>query len=293
MTHCGIICKIYNSIYTVLDITTKKELLCLKKNSTPNLIIGDKVDFDLDSDRGIITNIQERNNIINKPLLTNIDKMIFVVAISEPDYSSYIVDSFLAYYSYLGITPIVIFNKTDISSKTKQEKLKIYQKLGYECYFISALELTDKDRAQLIKIISNKTIAFAGVSGVGKSTLVNQLFGEGFVKTGLVSEKLKRGKQTTKQSMLYFYEPSNTFIADTPGYSMIDIKTLQDSNLYEFFPEFAELIGQCKFDNCKHLAEPKCAIKDALVKGDISQSRYDSYLKLSENISKLRPTYNR
>jgi len=135
-------------------------------------------------------------------LLTNIDKMIFVVAISEPDYSSYIVDSFLAYYSYLGITPIVIFNKTDISSKTKQEKLKIYQKLGYECYFISALELTDKDRAQLIKIISNKTIAFAGVSGVGKSTLVNQLFGEGFVKTGLVSEKLKRGK-TNQQKQIH------------------------------------------------------------------------------------------
>lgn len=281
----GIITKVHNNIFTVLELSSKKEFLAKKKKSYQKLVVGDVVNFK----NNIIINIELRKNLITKPLLANIDNILFVVSITEPDYSFYLIDSFLCYYTYLGITPVLIFNKQDLSPVEQIEKLKIYTQLGYSCFFVSALQLNENEKLQLTNILSNKTIAFAGSSGVGKSTLINQIFSDNFIKTDNVSEKIKRGKQTTTQSTLYYNSTYNCFLADTPGYSMIEISALKDANINALFPEFKDLT--CKFDNCKHVMEPNCAIKDAVSKNIINSSRYDSYLKLTEEIKNLKPKY--
>ena len=291
MPQAGIVCKLHNNIYTILDTTSKQELLAFKKKSIDSPAVGDQVEFESDSQGNIITNIKPRKNLIKKPLLANIDFIIFVVAMAEPDYSFYVIDSFLSYYNHLGVSPVILFNKQDLSSEVHKQKLNLYAELGYTCFFLSALTLSEIEKTSLFNLISNKTIAFAGNSGVGKSTLINQLFGNDFIKTGAISEKSKKGKQTTTQTVLYYKPEYNCFLADTPGYSMIDIATLKEANIDQLFPEFAELDGQCKFDNCKHLAEPGCAIKQGMVKGSILGSRYDSYLKLITEIKKLKPIY--
>ena len=291
MTTAGIVCKVHNNIYTLLDETSKLELLAYKKKSIDNPAVGDQVEYSADPQGNLITKIKPRRNLVKKPLLANIDLILFVVAIADPDYSFYVIDSFLSYYNHLNVSPVILFNKTDLASENSKSKLKRYVELGYDCYFLNALNLEPADKAAIFRLISNKTIAFAGNSGVGKSTLINQLFGKDFIKTGAISEKSKKGKQTTTQTVLYYYKEHNCFLADTPGYSMIDIDTLKNANIDQLFPEFAELQGQCKFDNCKHLTEPQCAIKQALEQGKILPSRYDSYLKLIAELKKLKPKY--
>jgi ribosome biogenesis GTPase len=291
MTTSGIVCKVHNNIYTLLDETSKQELLAYKKKSIDNPAVGDQVEYSPDSQGNLITKIKPRRNLIKKPLLANIDLILFVVAIADPDYSFYVIDSFLSYYNHLNVSPVILFNKKDLSSEATKNKLNRYVELGYECYFLNALKLTAEEKEAIFKLITDKTIAFAGNSGVGKSTLVNQLFGKDFIKTGAISEKSKKGKQTTTQTVLYYHKEHNCFLADTPGYSMIDLVTLKDANIDQLFPELAELQGQCRFDNCKHLTEPQCAIKQGLEQGKILPSRYDSYLKLITELKKLKPKY--
>ncbi len=291
MPQTGIVCKVHNNLYTILATESKQEILAFKKKSIDSPAVGDQVEFDSDEQGKIITKIKPRKNLIKKPLLANIDLILFVVALADPDYSFYLIDSFLSYYSHLNVTPVILFNKNDLSNDLKKQKLNIYTELGYNCYFLNALNLTKEDKDALFKLITNKTIAFAGNSGVGKSTLINHLFGKEFIKTGAISEKTRKGKQTTTQTILYYHKEHNCFLADTPGYSMIDIATLKEANVEQLFPEFAKLEGQCKFDNCKHLTEPGCAIKQAIHNGNIAASRYDSYLKITAELKKLKPKY--
>ncbi len=290
MALIGTICKIHNNIFTLID-TNKKELLAYKRKTIKNPTVGDQVEYESSSQENLITKILPRKNLIKKPLLANIDFVFLVVAIADPDYSFYIIDSFLSYYSHLKVTPVIIFNKNDLSNDAQKQKLKLYDKLGFTCFFLSALSLSKEEKASIFKLINNKTIAFAGNSGVGKSTIINQLFGENFIRTGAISEKTKKGKQTTTQTILYYNLEHNCFLVDTPGYSMIDIETLKDAPIDKLFPEFLNLNDQCKFDNCKHLTEPQCAIKQATQNGEISPSRYDSYLKLIDELKKLKPKY--
>jgi len=291
MPQTAIVCKLHNNIFTLLNTTTKQELLAYKKKSIESPAVGDQVEFEQDSQGTIITKILPRKNLIKKPLLANVDLILFVVSIKDPDYSYYLIDCFLSYYSHLQVTPIIVFNKTDLSTEENKKQLSLYIKLGYDCYFVSAISLSKEDKETIFKLITNKTIAFAGNSGVGKSTLINQLFGTNFIKTGAISEKTKKGKQTTSQTVLYFNKEHNCFLADTPGYSMIDLETLKEANLKHLFPEFSKYDGKCKFDNCQHLNEPQCAIKEFTNNGHIHKSRYESYVKIYSELKKIKPKY--
>ena len=243
--------------------------------------VGDKVKISvIDSNKlkGSLDEIYERKNCLLRPVVANVDKLIIVSAAASPDFDFFFTDKLCAVSELYDIEPVIVINKTDLSDG--REFGRVYENIGYKVIYTN--NVSDGGVAELKDVMKNGINVFGGFSGVGKSTLINSIFGDTARKTGEVS-RITRGRHTTRHSELFKID-DNTYIADTPGFSAFEINFKID-NLPTLFREFADY--SCKFSTCSHTKEKDCAIKEAVKNGEIAKSRYESYLMIYENIKDI------
>lgn len=241
-------------------------------------MVGDRVKISVDSDNehGAVEEIFERKNSLVRPPVCNIDTIVIVVSATKPDPDFYMIDKLIVTAEKNKIEVIIAVNKTDL--KSADEIADIYEKAGYDVYPLCAE--TNDGVGILKETLAGKVCAFAGNSGVGKSSLLNR-FGLD-VKTGDIS-RIKRGKHTTRHVELFRTE-NDTYVMDTPGFSILDITDIKTDELCEYFKEFKKYSDNCKFSGCNHYGTRPgdCAVSDAVLNNKISKSRYESYTKLYE-----------
>lgn len=245
-------------------------------------VVGDNVYIDIideENKKAVIEEILPRKNYIKRPKLANLTKLVFVISAKMPKPDLLMLDKQLAFAEYLNIEPIIVINKIDLENIEDIEK--IYTNIGYTVITTCAKQEIgiDKLKQQLKDNIS----AFSGNSGVGKSTLLNNIFKTSLTQEGDISKKNKKGKNTTTAIKLYKLE-NNEYIADTPGFSTFDIYEIESKDLYKYFKEFKENEKECEFVGCTHIKERKCGIKEAVEQGKISQNRYQNYIKIYEDL---------
>lgn len=268
--------------------------------STNPVSVGDKVDFKLektndenDSVRGVINVIHDRKNyIIRKSvnlskqthiIAANIDQVFLLVTLNNPPTFTTFIDRFLVTAEAYGIKAVLLFNKIDTYNEDELLEIKylaaLYRKVGYECVGISAK--TGKNVDKVKTMMQDKVSMFSGHSGVGKSTLVNAIEPDLMLKTKAISEQHQQGQHTTTFAEMFDLS-FNAKIIDTPGIKGFGVVDMAKEELGDYFPEFFKLKSKCKFNNCLHINEPHCAIKDALDAEEIAWSRYKSYLQIIE-----------
>lgn len=245
-----------------------------KEKITP--MIGDNVEIEVKDNKGSITQIYERRNSLIRPAVANIDMVIVAAAAKSPDPAPFVIDKMLVNAEINNIEAAVCINKSDLAEC--HELTEIYTKAGYKTVAVSAKTKNGLD--ELFELIKNKTVAFAGVSGVGKSTILSHLIGEE-LETGSVSDKISRGRHTTRHVELFKMECGG-YVLDTPGFSSVEPEDISPENLAECFPEMRTVLGECKFRSCAHIDEPDCAVKKMVSEGEIPLSRYESYKELYE-----------
>lgn len=254
------------------------------KGMTP--IAGDNVEFSLQGEKGVVEEIVDRSNCLIRPPVANIARMFIVSSMQMPAPNTLLIDRQLSICEKKGIEPVIVFNKTDM--KTAEYFEGIYKKSGFTTVVTSC---KDNIGIQELKGLLCKGInLFTGNTGVGKSSLLNLLFPYLDLETGEVSEKLGRGRHTTRTAELFEVE-DGVYIADTAGFSTFDIEsyeTVFKDELPYTFKEFGEYIGCCKFTSCSHTTEKGCAVIDAVNKGEIHPERHKNYCTLYEEIKDLR-----
>lgn len=252
-------------------------------------MVGDEVLITIiDNEQGIIEVILPRKSQLNRPPVTNIDQAIIVFSLLDPNPNFQLLDRFLIQGEKQNLSLIICINKIDIVSniESKEEEIKnMYKNTGYPIIFTSVKENTGID--DLMGHLDGHITVFAGPSGVGKSSLLNKINIDYKLETGIISAKISRGKHTTRHVELLPYG-ENGYVVDTPGFSSLNMDNVKEEELMYFFPEFSNYIGQCKFNSCIHIHEPKCAIIDALHKGEIIKSRYENYIYFMNEIKSKR-----
>jgi len=244
-------------------------------------VVGDIVEIELlenEKSKGIIDNIIPRNVYLKRPKMANLTQIIFVVSLKSPKPDLLLLDKQLVYAEYLNINPIICINKIDLGREEDCKNItKLYQDIGYKVMNTNAKERLGIKELQ--KLLENKVTAFSGNSGVGKSTLINAIFEENITEEGDISQKNKRGKNTTTNVKLYSLG-KDKYIADTPGFSTFDITEIESNDLDKYFIEFEKYIPNCEYIGCNHIKEQNCGIKQALSENEISQERYERYCKI-------------
>ncbi len=240
-----------------------------KKKILP--MVGDRVEVS----NGQITEIFERKNFMVRPPVANIDVLLIVVASKHPDPNLFLIDKLLVYAKERGIEAVICINKTDLGKK--EDLAEIYEKAGYRVISVSAE--TEDNISELKELLKDRVTAFSGLSGVGKSSILN-LVTDFKMETGILSEKIMRGKHTTRHVEL-FELSSGGYVFDTPGFSSLEIDEITDieaSKLSLNFPEFPE--DECRFKTCAHINEPDCQVKNKVESGEIPISRYENYKEM-------------
>lgn len=255
------------------------------RNKKIKPLVGDNVEIEvLDEENklGNIINISDRDNELIRPAVANISQALVVFATANPMPNLNLLDRFLIMMERNNIETIICFNKTDlVSDKRVDELKKIYGDVGYHVIFTSAKE--NLGIHDIRSVIEGKTTAFAGPSGVGKSSILNTLIPEANSQTGEISEKIKRGKHTTRHTEI-FNLADDTYIMDTPGFSSLYVNDFEKEELKEYFKEFVPYNNKCRFNGCVHINEPDCSVKDAVETGIISRERYENYILMFEEI---------
>ena len=252
-------------------------------------LVGDVVEIDILDEaekKGNIVDILPRQNELIRPAVANIDQALVVFAVTKPKPHFNLLDRFLIMMESKGIPVVLCFNKKDIATEPELQQLKdIYQNCGYQIVFTSAL--MQENVEQLKEILAGKTTAIAGPSGVGKSSLINTIQPNVQMETGSISEKIERGKHTTRHSELIWIE-DDTYIMDTPGFSSLYTNEFEKEELKYYFTEYTPYEGLCRFQGCDHVHEPGCAVKKALEEGSIHSIRYENYLEMYKELKEKR-----
>ncbi len=277
----GRVIKTQNSFFYVKYGT---ELISCKlrgrfKKDRENVYTGDMVEFSLlTPGEGVIERLLPRKNLLHRPAVANIDQVVIEFAVTDPEPHPLLIDRFLIMAEWSGIPDIVLcFNKCDLTACSEMEYLlSFYRKIGYTVLEVSAQEKLGL--TELRKLLAGKETVFAGPSGVGKSSLLNAVDEKLGLQTGTISDKIKRGKHTTRLACLMPYGEDGV-IVDTPGFSSLDLTEIPAEDLAGYFPEFADYLTGCRFRGCLHSHEPECALKNAVEQGTVSSERYQSYLK--------------
>ena len=252
-------------------------------------LVGDVVEIDILDEtekKGNIVKILERKNELIRPAVANIDQALVVFAVTKPKPHFNLLDRFLIMMECKEIPVILCFNKKDIATEPEIQELKeIYETCGYQMVFTSAMK--EENVGELKELLRGKTTAIAGPSGVGKSSLINIFQPDANMETGSISEKIERGKHTTRHSELIWVE-ENTYIMDTPGFSSLYTNEFEKEELKYYFREFDPYEGQCKFLGCDHIHEPGCRVKQALEEGEVHPIRYQNYLEMYQELKDKR-----
>ena len=255
-----------------------------KEGASP--LTGDLVEISATGKKGMVERILPRKNSFIRPAVANLDGLVVFCANANPVTEPFLIDRVCAIAGNQEVPVILCVNKTDLNPAL--DLIRIYTHAGFQVIATSAE--TGQGIQELRQAISGKFVAFTGNSGVGKSSILNRLMPELALPTGEVSEKLGRGRHTTRHVEIYTLD-EKTMVADTPGFSSFDtdrMEVILKENLQYAFPDFAPYVGCCHFHDCAHLKEPDCAVTRAVTAGDIEQSRYDSYVRLYEKAKEIK-----
>lgn len=284
----GIIIKITGGFYYVEAADgvyeCKARGIFRKRGTSP--LVGDIVDITVPDDGYCsIDKIYERRNSLVRPALANLDTLMIVSSVKEPEANLYLIDKMTAAAVSKNITPIVVFSKSDLAPA--KEFVEIYRKVNIPAYEFSSAD--NRGLKEIKAELKDKVTAFCGNSGVGKSTLLNALFPDLNLQTGEISDKLGRGRHTTRTVELF--KKHGGYIADTPGFSTVDIERfelIRKDELKFAFPEFDTYFGTCKFNSCNHLCERGCRVIEAVEAGIIPQSRHESYVRMYNEVKDIK-----
>ena len=284
----GLVLKNYNGYYYVKvedDIFTCKVKGRMKQNRF-SLATGDLVLLEAGkAGEGLIKRVLPRKNFLPRPTMANLDLFVATFACAAPDFSFLLADKLLALAELAKIPTILVLNKEDQAPSGLIERVRgIYEAIGYEVFTISAKNGTGVEA--LRERLKGKICAFGGPSGVGKSSTINAIDSNVDLRTGAVSEKIGRGKHTTRFAQLLPFDEG--YIADTPGFGNLLLEGLETEQVLAAFREFAEFEAGCRFCPCSHTHEPVCGVKEAVRAGKIAASRYESYLAMLEEIRLLK-----
>ena len=259
------------------------------RNRKVKPLVGDNVEIvvlDEEKHLGNVEEILPRKNELIRPAVSNIDMALVIFAAAKPDPNFNLLDRFLCMMEYQKVPVTICFNKCDLVSEEEKENLqKIYAPAGYDILFTSVKTGENIDR--LKALLAEKTTTVAGPSGVGKSSLINELQTDVRMQTGAISDKIGRGKHTTRHSEIISIG-QDTYIMDTPGFSSMDLPGFEKEDLWTCYPEFVPYEPECRFIGCSHIGEPDCGVKNALAEGKISRVRYDNYVMLYDEIKNIR-----
>lgn len=249
-------------------------------------MIGDFVEIDVKNGKGNINAIEKRKTSLVRPAAANVDILVLVAASREPDPNFLLLDKMLVHAEMNSITPVICINKTDIDGG--EQIYEAYKDTGYDIVRVSALK--EEGTKELARIIRGRTAAFAGLSGVGKSSLLSCMTGNE-LQTGAVSDKIHRGRHTTRHVELMELAGGG-YVMDTPGFSSMELTGVKADELWHYFPEMAGRADGCRFRGCVHINEPDCAVKAAAEAGEISASRYQSYRELYDILKDIKEWKN-
>ena len=259
------------------------------RNQKIKPLVGDNVEIaiiDEENKKGNVEAILPRKNELIRPAVSNIDMALVIFAAAKPDPNFNLLDRFLCMMEYQKVPVTICFNKCDlVTEEQKQELEAIYKPAGYDVIFTSAK--AGINLVGLKELLKGKTTTVAGPSGVGKSSLINQLQDSVYMETGSISQKIERGKHTTRHSEIIPLG-NDAYIMDTPGFSSMDVPGFEKEDLWTCYPEFLEYEPYCKFQGCSHINEPNCGVKDALEEGKISKVRYDNYVLLYNEMKQMK-----
>ncbi|WP_341349121.1 ribosome small subunit-dependent GTPase A [Eubacterium xylanophilum] len=254
-----------------------------KKKEKP--LVGDNVKInivDYEKKLGNIEEILPRTNRLIRPEVANVDQAMIIFAMENPKPNFNLLDRFLLWMDQENVPTVICFNKEDlVSEKYKDEIAAIYGKSGKKIIYASAKNGIGIENIR--EILEDKTTVVAGPSGVGKSSIINGIFSRNISNTGDISEKIGRGKHTTRHSELFFVG-GNTYLFDTPGFSSLKVPEIDKEELAGYYEEFSEYIGECRFLGCTHTHEPNCKVKEMLSKGAISEVRYNNYMQIFDEL---------
>ncbi len=253
-----------------------------KSRITP--LVGDTVEITVNENaENTIDVICDRKNFLNRPPVSNIDNLIIVVSTVEPRPNFFVIDKLIATAEYKNIEPYIVISKTDLSSF--EEIYNVYEKSG-----ITVISLDDENALEKIKSIMNgKITAFTGNSGVGKTTLLNRLDNSLNLSTGAISDKLGRGRHTTRQAQLF--NVCGGYVIDTPGFSSFEFEKteiIKKDDLPYCFREFREYLGTCKFTSCAHVNDKGCSICEAVKNGEINEIRHNNYIQMYNQAKEIK-----
>lgn len=259
-----------------------------KQGNSP--LVGDRVEISVPKDGFVsLEKILPRKNQLKRPPLANIDTLVIVCSTAEPSPNLLVLDKMTAAAVKNHMEPVVVVSKTDL--KESAEVADIYRKAGIQTFEYSSQNA--ESALQIKSILKNKVTAFTGNSGVGKSTLLNVLFPDFQLETGDISQKLGRGRHTTRTVSLF--KSDGCYVADTPGFSTVDLERyemIEKEELQYCFPEFEPYLGRCKFTSCAHLCEKGCTVLEAVEKGEIPISRHNSYKSMYNEVKDIKSWQN-
>ena len=285
--------KMYNGFY-YLQVAGQEELLSCRlrgriKRNKGAVVTGDYVEYQmLEDGTGVIESCLPRRTLLKRPAVANIDQVLITFAARQPDLNQLLLNRFLVLAEWSGIPEIVIcINKCDLLEE-KADFLQDYVQAGYKLLMVSAQE--GLGIQELKKLLTGRVTVFAGPSGVGKSSLLNAVDSNLELATGKISDKIKRGKHTTRAACLLPLPEGGT-VVDTPGFSAAELENIDKAQLAHYFPEFRPYIEKCYYNTCTHSHEPDCAVKEAVAAGAICQARYEAYLNILQTINERKKAY--
>lgn len=285
--------KMYNGFY-YLQVAGQEELLSCRlrgriKRNKGAVVTGDYVEYQmLEDGTGVIESCLPRRTLLKRPAVANIDQVLITFAARQPDLNQLLLNRFLVLAEWSGIPEIVIcINKCDLLEE-KADFLQDYVQAGYKLLMVSAQE--GQGIQDLKNLLAGRVTVFAGPSGVGKSSLLNAVDSNLELATGKISDKIKRGKHTTRAACLLPL-PGGGTVVDTPGFSAAELENIDKAQLAHYFPEFRPYIEKCYYNTCTHSHEPDCAVKEAVAAGAICQARYEAYLNILQTINERKKAY--